>query len=131
MGKDLKLLVWSGKAPASKATPGTRVDRRKELAAIDAVGARLRHDSGGRLIVLELPDGAEAALLRRLPGAKLLPIGAELAAAIPGLDAGETLFLEALRIRASAGYREAKRRRKPGASPEEQMLATGSCVRGY
>jgi hypothetical protein len=131
MGKDLKLLVWTGKAPPPKAAPGTRVDRRKEMAAIAAAGAKLRHDSGGRLIVLELPEGAEAALLKRLPGAKLLPIGPEMAVAIPGLDPGEALFLEALRIRASAPYREAKRRRKAGASAEEQLLATGTCVRGY
>jgi hypothetical protein len=131
MAKELKLLVWARKAPPTKAAPGTRIDRREEMAAIVSAGAKLRHDSGGRLIVLELPEGAEAALLKRLPGAKLLPIGPELEAAIPGLDPGEALFLEALRIRASASYRDAKRQRKFGESPEEKLLATGSCVRGY
>jgi hypothetical protein len=132
MGENLKLLVWAArKAQAKKAVAGVRFDRRKLLAALSGVGARVRHDSGGRLIVIELPQAAEPELLKRLPGAKLLPPNAEMKDSLADPDPTEALFLQALTIRSSASYRAAKSNRRFGESPEEKLLRTGSCVRGY
>jgi hypothetical protein len=119
-------------SPTKQAARDTSpVDRRRELLVIASVGGKVRHDSGGRLLVVELPESAEPELLKLLPGASLVTLDAELSRPVPDLDEGEALFLEALRIRHSPAYREAKAKRVFGESPEEKLLATASCVRGY
>jgi hypothetical protein len=131
MGENLKLLVLTTKTPLKEERLRFKFDRQKELRAISAVGAKIRHDSGGRLIVIEVPEGAEKELLRRLRGARLVSVDADVTDLLGDLNPTESLFLEALKIRTSKSYREAKKKRKFGETPEEKMLTTGSCIRGY
>ena len=120
-----------GAKKKAKGGRGERIDRGRELLAVAAVGGRVRHDSGGRLLLVELPEGAEPKLSKLIAGARLARPEGDLRAVSGGLDAGEKLFLEALRLRHSAAFVERKLRRRFGESPEEQLLSTGSCVRGY
>lgn len=129
MNKNQRLLIL----PRSESTGRSRLtlglDRKKILSALAAEGAKVRHDSGGRFILVELPKRSESALARRLPDARLVELDAGLADAAGDLDPTEALFIEAIRIRASPKYRAAKRRRKVGDTPEEQRLVSGACVR--
>ena len=129
MGENLMLLVLATKTPLKEGRLRLKFDRQKELRAISAAGAKIRHDSGGRLILIEVPEGAGKHLLRRLRGARLVPADADVTALLKNLDQTESLFLEALKIRTSKSYREAKKKRKFGDTPEEKMLTTGSCIR--
>lgn len=128
MDENLRLLVLEWDQPPSDQRLEARIDRTKALEAISASGAKVRHDSGGRLIVVEVPEEAEV-LRERLPEARLLPVDADVRDEIANLDPTESLFLDALRIRTSEDYREAKRRRKYGDTPEEQELLSAPDVR--
>jgi hypothetical protein len=125
------LLIPKRSGRAVKGPRGERVDRSRELLAIAAVGGRIRHDSGSRVLLVDLPADVEPALKRLLKGAKLASPEGDLKAVSTGLDPGEKLFLEALRLRHSPAYAARKAARRFGESPEEQLLTTGSCVRGY
>lgn len=129
MGENLKLLVIKTEERLRDQRLGFKIDRRKALKAISLSGAKVRHDSGGRLIVIELPEKAEKTLTERLPNARLVPVDFDVRDSIADLDSTESLFLEALKIRTSKSYRDAKKRRKVGETPEEKELMTGSCVR--
>ena len=129
MNENQKLLVLEEGEGPHGGRLGARLDRSKVFTAMAAVGARVRHDSGGRLMVIEVPEGAERALAERLPGARLLPVDADVKGEIADLDPTESLFLDALKLRTSDSFREAKRRRKYGETPEEQLLLTASDVR--
>lgn len=131
MGENLKLLILATKKATRKGGLRFKLDRRRELGALSAVRAKVCHDSGGRLIVVEVPEGAEKELLKRLPGARLAPVDADVKDSIKDPDPTESLFLEALKIRTSKSYRDAKKKRKFGETPEEKKLTGGSCVRGY
>ncbi len=132
MDKKLKLLIIEEGKPSKDRRLGSRLDRSKTLNAILSSGAKVRHDSGGRLIVAEVSKEAEKALAKSLPGARLVAVDSDVKGSITSLDPTETLFLEALKIRTSKSYRDAKKRRKFGETPEEKQLLTGSCVReGY
>jgi hypothetical protein len=125
------LLVAKRSGPAKRGPRGERIDRSRELLAIAAVGGRVRHDSGGRLLLVELPEGTETKLGQMLTGARLAAPAGDLKAVASGLDATEKLFLEALRLRHSPEFIARKATRRFGESAEEQQLSTGSCVRGY
>lgn len=125
------LLISPRSGRAQKGPRGERVERSRELLAIAAVGGRVRHDSGGRLVLVDLPEGAEPKLKQLMPGAKLAAPEGDLKGLSRGLDANEKLFLAALRLRHSPAFRARKAARRFGESPEEQLLTTGSCVRGY
>ena len=129
MGENLKLLVLEAKESPRDRKLEFRVDRSKALNAISSSGAKVRHDSGGRLIVIEAPKKAEKALTKRLPGARLVPVGSDVRDSIADLDSTESLFLEALKIRTSKSYRDAKKRRKVGETPEEKELVSAPDVR--
>lgn len=129
MEKNMKLLVLEGDEPSGDRRLGSRITRSKALNAISAAGAKVRHDSGGRLLLIEAPEAAERALTKRLPGARLVPVDSDVRDSIAELDPSESLFLEALKIRNSKSYRDAKKRRKFGETPEEKKLFSGSCVR--
>lgn len=131
MGENLMLLVLVTKTPLKEERLRLKFDRQKELRAILAAGVKIRHDTGGRLILIEVPEGAAKDLLLRLRGARLVPADADVTALLKNIDPTESLFLEALKIRTSKSYRDEKKKRKFGETPEEKMLATGSCVRGY
>lgn len=129
MDGDLKLLILEGEELSRDRRLEFRIDRSKALNTVSASGAAVRHDSGGRLIVIEAPEEAEKTLTERLPGARLVPVDADVRDMITDLDPTESLFLDALKIRTSEDYREAKARRTFGETPEEKELFTASCVR--
>jgi hypothetical protein len=130
MDKRIKLLVLEEKEPLRHRSLGFKLDRSKTLNAIKNSGAKVHHDSGGRLIVVNT-EKVEKELMKLLPGAKLIPIDEKLSEAIADLDLepSESLFIEALKIRSSKSFREAKKKRKPGESPEEKEMFSGPCVR--
>jgi hypothetical protein len=129
MDENLKLLILESKEAPSDRRLLARIDRAKALNAISASGAKVRHDSGGRLMVIEARDQAEKSLAERLPEARLVPVDVDVKAELPDLDETESLFLDALRVRTSETYRDAKSRRKFGETPEEQELVSGPDVR--
>jgi hypothetical protein len=121
-----KLLVLDTREARDRAVE-FRAERRKVLTAVTSAGAKVRHDSGGRLIVVDVPPEAEKALAA-LPGIRVLPLDADVKASLPNLDSTESLFLDALQIRTSREYRDAKSRRKVGESPEERELRSAPDV---
>jgi hypothetical protein len=130
------LLILDAEAPAAGDNRALqqRLRRSRALNVIATAGGRVRHDSGGRVIVIGLAgatdrDTAARTIAENLPEAWLGPLGSDLARAVADLDPAERLFVEALRVRTSPAYREAKSRRRVGESPEEQALLSGSCVR--
>ena len=129
MDKNRKLLILEAEERSRDQRLGSRIDRAKALNAISASGAKVHHDSGGRLLVIEAAEEAAKALTRRLPGARLVPLDSELKDSISGLDPTESLFLDALKTRTSEKYRDAKRRRKFGETPEEKELLSAPDVR--
>ncbi len=113
----------------------TGLKRKRALDALKARGGAVRHDSGGRLVVVEGPQEGEeqaTASLREaaVEGASLVPLTEGVEAMISDLTPNERLFLEAVKIRNSPGYREMKARQKPGESPEEQAMFTAPCRPG-
>lgn len=96
---------------------------------ISSTGAKVQHDSGGRFMVVEVSDEEEKTLKKQLPGARIVALDSDVKKVEADLDESESLFLEALKIRTSKSYREAKKKSKPGESPEEKAQFSGSCVR--
>jgi hypothetical protein len=124
---DLKLLVLARPA-RSQDRVGSELDRVKALTDIKSSGAKIRHDSGGRLVVIDVSGVDEEVLSERLAGVRVVPLADDLTESIPDLDTNESLFLEALRIRTSPDYRELKSRQVPGESPEEQEMFSAPCM---
>jgi hypothetical protein len=129
MKRTLKLLILDDERAVRDRRLGSRIDRVRALNAISTSGAKVRHDSGGRLIVIDARKSAQDALEKSLPNARLVAVDADVKGSIPRLDETESLFLDALQIRSSKSYRDRKRRRKYGETPEEQALFDASCVR--
>jgi hypothetical protein len=125
---DTRLLILEGSLRSAPDRPGGNTERRRVLGTVAAAGARVRHDSGGRLLVIETSDRADETLRRTLPGATIVPLTADVADRVPDLDPSDSLFVQALAIRQSPAYRRQKERRKPGESPEERLLFTAPCM---
>lgn len=107
-----------------------RVNRVRAMKEVQASG-KVRHDSGGRLLVIDSYD--DDRILESLPpGSRIVSIDERLADSMSDLaidlDSSESLFLEALQIRSSERFREAKARQKPGETPEEQLMFTTPCT---
>ena len=128
MDKYLKLLVLTSKN-VSKDQLGFRIGRIKTINSLTELGAKIRHDSGGRLIIIEISKEVENAIEKSISGARVIPVDSDMKDEISGLSSDELLFLSALKMRASKKYRSAKKSQKPGDSLEEQKLFSGSCVR--
>ena len=128
MDENLRLLVLETREQPKDRRIEFRAERRKLLAALAAAGVKVRHDSGGRLIVVDVSAASEKALAA-IAGARFLPLDTELKDSIADLDSTESLFLDALKIRTSKGYRDAKSRRTVGDTPEERELISGPDVR--
>lgn len=129
MDENLKLLILKEEEPLRDRKLGFKIDRRKALKAISESGAKVRHDSGGRIIEIEILEEEEKILIKLLPRARLVTVDSDVKDSIIDLDTTESLFLEALKIRTSKSYREAKKLRKVGDTPEEKELISGPCVR--
>lgn len=125
MEGNLKLLVLDLK----DFTPPTADGLARALDSVADTGTRVRQSSG-RILLVDSPEQDEARLGEDLPGARVLPLDADVPELTPPLDESETLFLDALRIRSSAGYQRQKAGQKAGESPEEQLMFTASCVPG-
>jgi len=128
MNKNLKLLILE--EPPSDERLGPKISRNKALNAISSSGSKIHHDSGGRLIIIEVSKKAEKALVKLLPGGKLESVDYDAKKLIADLDSNDSLFLEALKTRTSKSYRDAKKRRKVGETPEEKELISGHCIIG-
>ncbi|MHA2423925.1 MAG: hypothetical protein ACXAEF_04005 [Candidatus Thorarchaeota archaeon] len=129
MEENRKLLILKEEEPLKGRRLGFKIDRRKALKAISSSGAKVIHDSGGRLIVIEVPEEAEEKLDELLPEVRIESVDSDVRDSITDLDSTESLFLEALKIRTSKSYREAKKLRKVGDTPEERDLVSGPCIR--
>lgn len=128
MDSDTRLLIIEDQGRDERGPLGRGIERERVLSAIATTGATVRHDSGGRLLVIETSDEADAVLQRELPGARILPVDEDVLRRVPDLDPSDDLFARALAIRYSSEYRERKSRLKPGETPEEQLLITAPCT---
>jgi hypothetical protein len=124
MDEDLGLLVIE----SGEEQEPSGLARVRAIRAVEQAGGKVRHDSGGRLLLVERAGLDEEALREAAPGARLEPADAERPAPDRELDANDTLFLQAVRVRASRGYQEMKRRQVPGESPEEQLMFSAPCT---
>lgn len=129
MGKYKRLLILEMEAPPTDRKIGGEIDRRKVFKAITSSKSKIRHDSGGRFIVIETSREGEKELKERISGARIVKVDKDLKDSIPDLSPTEQLFLDALKLRGSKDYRDLKRLRVIGETPEEQELLTGSCIR--
>lgn len=104
------------------------VDRRRALRALAEAQVKVRHDSGGRVLIVDADEEALKVLRETLPDVELLPLDVAATERVEKLDPQDALFVEALRVRLSSKYQEIKRGLKPGETPEEQLLFTASCT---
>lgn len=115
-----KLLVLEGKMD--------RINRIKAMNVVTSLGGKVRHDSGGRIILIDTL-GKDKKILGKLPkGAKLVSVDQDVKSYKVDLDPSEILFLDALKKRNSKDYRSAKKRQKSGETPEEKELFTAPCI---
>lgn len=128
-GKKKKILILEKQERPTSLRMGQRIERKKAISTISSMGGKVRHDSGGRFMVVEVSEEEEKALKKQLRGARIVDFDSDIKEKEVDLDESESLFLEALKIRNSKDYREMKRKSKPGESPEEKKQLSGSCVR--
>ncbi|NNE21515.1 MAG: hypothetical protein HKN11_02785 [Rhizobiales bacterium] len=89
-------------------------------------GAKILHDSGNRVIVIET-DREPEEIVQRLPKGVTITPPDKAAKAGKERNEHDELFVKALKLRASNKYRRMKDQQVPGESPEEKLLVTGSC----
>jgi hypothetical protein len=128
MEKNQKLLFLKDKDLTKDPLSFRRI-RVNTINALSPLGAKVRHDSGGRLIIIEIPEEAEETLAKNIPTVQVVPITEDMKVEIPDLNPDELLFLEALKKRYSKKFRDDKKKRKPGESPEEKQLFSAPCIR--
>lgn len=128
MDDDAKLLILTEEPLREPGRPGGGVERRRALRILAEAGVKVKEDGGGRLLVIDASDAAAKDLEELLPGAKVVALEPGVADRIGELDAQDALFAAALDIRLSPDYLELKRTQKPGETPEEQLLFSGSCI---
>ena len=128
MNGETRLLVLEDLRAVDRGRLGGGIERNRVLSAVAAAGATVRHDSGGRLFVIETSDEAAEVLGRELPGVRVVAVDGDVLGRLPDLDQSDALFAQALAIRYSPAYRERKSRMTPGETPEEQLLLTAPCT---
>jgi len=124
----LRVLVVPGQSPRSAGRLTSGVERKRLLSALSSAGVKVRHDSGGGLLVVEIANENQESALRKYSGLKVLPLDENVGDRLSEIDEQDALFVRALAIRANPKYREAKRRRVPGETPEEQLLLSAPCT---
>lgn len=118
------LLVLEGR----KGRIEDKSERMRVMNAVTSSGGKVRHDSGGRLLLIDTL-GNDEEILKKLPeGVRLLSAEEGAKESIADLDASESMFLDAVRTRISKEYRAKKEGQKPGETPEEIELFTQSCT---
>jgi len=105
-----------------------KMDRAKLAGELQASGARITSDSGGKVVVIDVPDDKQEIVRKKLPKVQLLGLDQDIKKAAPKLDENEKLFVDALKLRTSPAYIEAKKARKPGSTPEEKEFFAGPHV---
>jgi hypothetical protein len=93
MDKRPKLLVIEEDKTQTKDQLGVRIYKRRILNVLSAAGIKVLHDSGGRLIIIDVPEKIEKTLLKNIPGAKLISINPDMKDDISGLNTNESFFL--------------------------------------
>lgn len=124
----LRVLVVPGQRPQDAGRLAGGVERKRLLGALSSAGVKVRHDSGGGLLVVEIVNEKQEAALRKYGGLEVLPFDENVGDRVGEIDEQDALFVRALAIRANPKYREAKRRRVPGETPEEQLLLSAPCT---
>lgn len=107
---------------------GGGIERRRALSALAEAGIKVRHDSGGRLLVVDASEETVRGLRDTAPDLEVVSLDDEVVDRVGALDAQDDLFARALRLRRSARYREVKSRITPGETPEDQLLRSAPCT---
>jgi|GEM_PF-3575264 len=98
-------------------------DRAKLVEDLRASGGRVSQDSGGRILVVQVPEASEVEVTKRLPrSSKLLALDTDLKKEAAALDESDALFVDALKLRMSPAFIAEKKSRKPGDTPEEKEM---------
>lgn len=113
---------------AGASRPESGIERLRLLGALTDAGIKVRHDSGGRLLVVDASEKAVKAAQKSGPAFDAVPLDGELSTRTGDLNAQDTLFLAALQLRLSPDYQRRKSEMTPGESPEEQLLRTAPCT---
>lgn len=102
-------------------------DRTSVLNKAKQLGVKIKHDSGGRLIIFD-SDLSSNTLLKKLPkGIKKVAVDEENIELRKTLSENDKLFISALKLRKSKKYCQMKAAQIPGESEQEKLLVTGSC----
>ena len=102
-----------------------KIDRIRIKNRLRSLGVKVRHDSGGRVMVID-SDRDEKQIPQRLPkGVSLMPADKISAQPKKTMDHNEEMFLKSVKLRSSEKYRAMKAAQVLGESPEEQLLMTG------
>ncbi len=128
MDKNQKLLILEDE-DSTKGRQAFRMRRANAKNTLKDLGAKVRHDSGGRIMIIEISKEEEKALTKNFPNARILSIDQDMKPEITGLNPEESLFLNAVQKRMSPEYRAIKKRQVPGESPEEKKMFSGPCIR--
>lgn len=111
----------------TKRTIVLKEKREKEeiLKLLSESGGKVIHDSGERVLVIEVPKNNESKLKASLPNtSSLLRLTDHdnIKRNIIQPSPHELLFIDALKLRTSESFINEKRLRKPGSTPEEQKM---------
>ena len=128
MEREERLLLLDDQPGSTEGHLAGGLQRARVLKALADAGARVEHDSGGRLLVVAASAEADEALGSALEGVTVLPLDEDVTERVGVLDPQDALFARALALRMSPAYRDLKRRQKPGSTPEEKLLVSGPCT---
>jgi hypothetical protein len=104
-------------------------DREKVLKNLEDTGVKVVHDSGERVLEVELPEKNETDIKKTLPNiAKLVVSSSDVPRKLPKLSDNEKLYVDALKLRTSKAFIDERKRRKPGSTKEEKELFQASCI---
>ena len=100
------------------------------LKTLSKIGGKTLHDSGERVIIVEVPKTTR--LQEVLPKTtKLLRLQDNARKAITKPTEHELLFIDALKLKYSEAFIKERKQRKPGSTPEEQaMLQESDFIEG-
>ncbi|MEO8219727.1 MAG: hypothetical protein ABI563_02930 [Specibacter sp.] len=127
MDNETQVIILPEPRPGAS-RPESGIERLRLLGVLADAGVKVRHDSGGRLLVVDASDQAVKAAQESGPDFDSVPLDGELTQRVGDLNAQDALFLQALQLRLSPEYQRRKSEMTPGESPEEQLLRTAPCT---
>lgn len=104
-------------------------ERKKILKLLTESGGKILHDSGERVLVVEVPKDKKDKLETSLPstsGLFKLADNKNIIKKITRPSEHEQLFIDALKLRTSEAFIKEKKLRKPGSTIEEKEMLMGS-----